>query len=49
MSLKGKIMNIIASHPKLVTFGIAVAISVVVGTAIGLISPEQVQAPFKGV
>ncbi len=46
MSLKTKIMNAIVAHPKLVTFGIGIAITVVVvGTAIGLISPEQVLAP----
>jgi hypothetical protein len=36
MSLKDKIMNIITAHPKLVTFGIGLAITFVVGTAIGM-------------
>ena len=38
MSLKDKIINIITTHPKLVTFGIGLAITFVVGTAIGMIT-----------
>jgi hypothetical protein len=41
MSLKTKIMNIITAHPKLVTFGIGLAITFVVGTAIGMIDYNQ--------
>jgi hypothetical protein len=41
MSLKTKIMNIVASHPKLVTFGIGLAITFVVGTVIGMIDHNQ--------
>jgi hypothetical protein len=37
MSITSKIMNIIKAHPKLVTFGIGVAITFVGGTAIGMI------------
>jgi hypothetical protein len=44
MSLKSKIMNTITAHPKFVMFGIGLGITFVVGTAIGLISPEQVLA-----
>jgi hypothetical protein len=44
MSIKNKIINAITAHPKLVTFGIGLAITFVVGTAIGLISPEQALA-----
>jgi hypothetical protein len=35
--LKNKIVNIIASHPRFVTFGIGLAITFVVGAAIGMI------------
>jgi hypothetical protein len=41
MSLKTKIMNIITAHPKLVTFGIGLAITFVVGTAIGMVDHQQ--------
>jgi hypothetical protein len=37
MSLKTKIMNAITAHPKLVTFGIGLAITFVIGTAIGMV------------
>ncbi len=37
MSIKSKIMNMITAHPKLVTFGIGLAITFVGGTAIGMI------------
>jgi hypothetical protein len=36
VSLKTKIMNIITAHPKLVTFGIGLGITFVIGTAIGV-------------
>ncbi len=36
MSLKDKIMNVLVAHPKLVTFGIGMAITFVVGTVIGM-------------
>jgi len=38
MSIKSKIMNIITSNPKPVTFGITLAISITVSAAMGLIS-----------
>ena len=41
MSLKTKIMNMVTSHPKLVTFGIGLAITFVIGTAIGMIEHNQ--------
>jgi uncharacterized membrane protein len=44
MSLKDKIMNIITAHPKLVTFGIGLAITFVIGTAIGMLDHQQVFA-----
>jgi hypothetical protein len=44
MSLKSKIMNIITAHPKLVTFGIGLAITFAIGTALGMVEPQQAQA-----
>jgi len=41
MSLKTKIMNIITAHPKLVTFGIGLTITFVIGTAIGMVDHNQ--------
>jgi len=43
-SLKQKIINTITAHPKIAFFGIGLAITFVVGAAIGMISPEQVLA-----
>jgi hypothetical protein len=40
MSLKTKIMNI-ATYPKLVTFGIGIAITFVMGTAVGMVDHQQ--------
>ena len=37
MSIKGKIMNTITSHPRLVTFGIALATTVVASIAVSVI------------
>jgi hypothetical protein len=45
MSLKNKIVNIIAAHPKIVLAFAGVAVAVVASAALGLISPEQVLAP----
>jgi hypothetical protein len=36
MSIKTKIMNVVTAHPKLVTFGIGLAITFVIGVAIGM-------------
>jgi uncharacterized membrane protein len=37
MSTKHKILNAISAHPKLVTFGIGLAVTMAIGTAIGLV------------
>jgi uncharacterized membrane protein len=37
-------MNIITAHPRLVTFGIGLAITFVIGTAIGMVERNQVFA-----
>lgn len=47
MTLKTKIMNMVASHPKLLTFGIGLAITFVIGTAIGMVDHNQAFA-FTG-
>jgi hypothetical protein len=44
MSLKTKIMDIVTAHPKLVTFGIGLAITFVIGTAIEMVDHQQVFA-----
>jgi hypothetical protein len=44
MSFKDKIMNTITTHPKIVTFGIGLAITFVIGTAIGLVDHSSVYA-----
>ncbi len=41
MSLKSKIMEIITVNPKLVTFGIGLAITFAIGTAIGMLDHNQ--------
>jgi hypothetical protein len=41
MSFKDKIMNMVVSHPKLVTFGIGLAITFAIGTAIGMVDHNQ--------
>ncbi len=43
-SIINKIKNAITFHPKLVTFGIGLAITFVVGAAIGMIEPQQALA-----
>jgi hypothetical protein len=42
MSTKHKILNAISAHPKLVTFGIGLAITMAVGTAIGMLDHSQI-------
>jgi hypothetical protein len=37
-------MNIFTAHPKFVTFGIGLAITFVIGTAIGVVDHQQVFA-----
>jgi hypothetical protein len=44
MSLKTKIINAITAHPKFAIFDIGLAITFVIGAAIGMIIPEQVSA-----
>jgi hypothetical protein len=44
MSLKTKIMNVITTHPKLVTLGIGLGITFVIGTAIGMVDNQPVFA-----
>jgi hypothetical protein len=44
MSLKDKIMNMVVAHPKLITFGIGLAVTFVIGTAIGMVDHNQVFA-----
>jgi len=41
MDIKRKIINVLTSNPKLVTFGIALAITFIVGTAVGIIIYPQ--------
>ena len=44
MSIKDKIMNIVAAHPKLIILGIGLTITFVVGTAMGMIDHNSVFA-----
>ena len=44
MSFKDKIMNIVTAHPKLVTLGIGLGITFVIGTAIGMVETQQAHA-----
>jgi hypothetical protein len=41
-------MNIVTAHPKLVMFGIGIAITFVVGEAIGMLDHHQVAAAATG-
>ena len=41
MPLKDKIINTITAHPKMVTFGIGLAITFVIGTVIGMFDHGQ--------
>jgi hypothetical protein len=42
MSFKTKIMNTISAQPKLLTFCIGLAITFVIGTAIGIVDHNQI-------
>ena len=42
MSIKSKIMNVMAAHPKLVTFAIGFGITMAIGTAIGMLDHGQI-------
>jgi hypothetical protein len=44
MSIKNKILNAITSHPLLVTLGIGLAITFVVGVTVGLMELSQAHA-----
>ena len=44
MAFKDKIMNIITAHPKLVTLGIGLAVTFIIGTAIGSLDHNQIFA-----
>jgi hypothetical protein len=44
MSLKDKIVNAITAHPRLVTLGIGLAVTFVVGIAVGMVDHNQVFA-----
>ena len=46
-SLKEKMIDAITAHPKLVTLGIGLAITFVVGTAIGMLDHNQVFASIS--
>ena len=46
MSFKDKIMNIIIAHPKLVTFGIGLAITFVIGTTMGMVDHQAFASRF---
>jgi hypothetical protein len=45
---KQNIINAITSHPKLLTFGIGLAITFVIGTAIGMVDHNQAFAAAHG-
>lgn len=47
-SLKQKIINTITAHPKIAIFGIGLAITFVVGTAIGMVEHNQAFAISPG-
>ena len=48
MLLKDKIMNIVTSHPKLVTLGIGLAVTFVIGTAILMVDHSSLYAIGQG-
>jgi hypothetical protein len=48
MSIKDKIMDIVTAHPKLVTFGIGLGITFVIGTAIGMLDHNQLAFAGNG-
>jgi len=47
MSIKNKIVNIVSEHPKLVTLGIGLTITFVVGAAIGMVDHNQAFAQIQ--
>jgi hypothetical protein len=48
MLIKQKLLNAIAAHPKLAAFGIALAITMAVGTAIGMSDIHTAAAKIEG-
>jgi hypothetical protein len=44
MSIKSKIMNLLTANPKIAIFGVGLAITFVIGTAIGMVDHQQVLA-----
>ena len=44
MSVKQKILNVISTHPKLVTVGIGLAITMAIGIAVGTVETQQAHA-----
>ena len=49
MSIKDKIMNMITAHPKLLMFGIGLAITFVIGTTIGMLDHNQLAFAGSGI
>jgi hypothetical protein len=41
MSIKQKLLNAIAAHPKLATLGIGLAITMTIGIAVGMLDTHQ--------
>jgi hypothetical protein len=41
MSIKTKIMSLMATHPTLVTFGIGLAITLSIGMALNMVDPQH--------
>jgi hypothetical protein len=50
MSLKDKLVNTIVSHPRLVTFGIGLAVTLAIGTVIGMVNDptHAASATYQG-
>jgi hypothetical protein len=44
MSIKQKLLNAISAYPKLAAFGIGLAITMAIGTAIGMLEVQQAYA-----
>jgi hypothetical protein len=47
MSIKQKFMSIITAHPKLLTIAVGLAITVAVGTAIGMTDQSHLAHAFE--
>jgi hypothetical protein len=43
-TIKQKLLNAISAHPKLAAFGIGLALTMAVGTAIGIVEVQQAHA-----